>query len=236
MFGRPDDWEVVARSLADDYRVNVPRLPVFDFRVGACGLTSLRDHVLRLIDQLGYDSVVLCGNSLGGHLAILSALEIPSRVTGLVLTGSSGLFERGLEQGFEKGVPRKPGRDWLYGRILEVFFDPVHITEELLDDVAETISDRRTVLNIVRLARAVRKSNVRNDLARITCPVTLVWGRQDQITPPEVAEDFHQHLPQSTLHYIDECGHTPPIERPEKFLTIMREALREMSPEAAANG
>jgi len=228
MFGRPDDWGAVGQEFSSEWNVLIPRLPVFDFPSGQCGLETLCGIVQQIMDENRLERVILGGNSLGGHLAVLTALAVPERVAGMVLTGSSGLFERGLENGFERGVPRKPDRDWLYSRVREVFFDPVHITDELLDEVSETISDRRTVLNIVKLARSVRRSNLRSELSRIKCPVTLIWGNDDQITPPEVGHDFARHLPESDLHFIAQCGHTPPIERPEEFNRIFRKSLERM--------
>jgi pimeloyl-ACP methyl ester carboxylesterase len=228
MFGRPADWEPVGRALRDEWRVIIPRLPVFDFPHGECGLRALCNRVTAILDQQGIDTVILGGNSLGGHVALLLTLAMPERVTGLILTGSSGLYERGLQEGFDRGVPRRPTRDWLRERVREVFYDPVHITDELLDEVAETVSRRRTVANIVRLARAVRRSNLRSELPAIHCPVTLIWGKDDQITPPEVAHDFAQHLPDVSTHFLDECGHTPPMERPEQFTAIVRQALEGM--------
>ncbi len=229
MFGRPQDWAAVDSAFRNERPVFVPRLPVFDFPSGKSGLDVLVDRVGQIIDQIGTEKVILGGNSLGGHVATLAALNFPKKVAGLILTGSSGLFERGLDQGFERGVPRKPGREWIHARIREVFFDPVHITDELIAEVSETISHPRTVLNIIRLARAVRRSNLRDHLKKIDCPVTLIWGREDQITPPEVGADFNALLPDSELYLIDRCGHTPPIERPEEFNGIMRHSIERMT-------
>jgi 2-hydroxy-6-oxonona-2,4-dienedioate hydrolase len=225
MFGRPADWEPVGKALEAEWRVFIPRLPVFDFPDGQCGLRSLCDRVRDILDSNGVKRVVLGGNSLGGHVALLLALHMPERVSGLVLTGSSGLFEHQLEGGFDRGVPRRPSREWIYDRVREVFYDEVHVTDDLIDEVAETVSRRRTVVNVVRLARAVRRSNLRDQLRSITCPVTLIWGTEDRITPPRVAHEFARHLPNASIHFLDRCGHTPPIERPEQFTGIVRPAL-----------
>ena len=224
MFGRPSDWAEVGRELKDEWRVIAPHLPMFDFPHGRCGLANLCDDLERRLDQEGIEGVVLAGNSLGGHLAVLTAARLPRRVEALVLTGSSGLHERG----FEKGVPRRPDRAWLRRKVEEVFFDPVHVTEELLDAVSETVGDTRTLLNVVRLARAVKRSDLRHVLPEIRCPVTLIWGRNDVITPPAVAHEFARHLPSAELHFIDRCGHTPPMERPEEFHRIFRASLERL--------
>ncbi|MNR36660.1 Pimeloyl-[acyl-carrier protein] methyl ester esterase [compost metagenome] len=67
------------------------------------------------------------------------------------------------------------------------------------------------------LARDAQKQNLKELLHFIKIPVLLIWGLQDIVTPPEVAEEFYQHLPNATLHYIDRCGHAPMMEQPELF-------------------
>ena len=61
----------------------------------------------------------------------------------------------------------------------------------------------------------------------MTKPVCLIWGKQDSITPPEVADEFHEKLPDSDLHLIDKCGHAPMMEHPELFNDIMDNWLTE---------
>jgi pimeloyl-ACP methyl ester carboxylesterase len=45
----------------------------------------------------------------------------------------------------------------------------------------------------------------------------LIWGKNDIVTPPDVADEFHKLLPNSDLYWIDKCGHVPMMEHPEKF-------------------
>jgi 2-hydroxy-6-oxonona-2,4-dienedioate hydrolase len=51
----------------------------------------------------------------------------------------------------------------------------------------------------------------------------LIWGKNDTITPPEVALEFHELLSNSSLYWIEECGHAPMMEHPETFNRILRE-------------
>ena len=56
-------------------------------------------------------------------------------------------------------------------------------------------------------------------------PTCLIWGKQDNVTPPEVAHDFNKLMPQSDLFWIDECGHAPMMEHPKEFNTIVHKWL-----------
>jgi pimeloyl-ACP methyl ester carboxylesterase len=53
-----------------------------------------------------------------------------------------------------------------------------------------------------------------------------VWGRNDTVTPSWVGEKFHELLPNSVLHLIDECGHAPMMEKPQKFNLYLDEFLK----------
>ncbi|RYY35874.1 MAG: alpha/beta hydrolase, partial [Sphingobacteriaceae bacterium] len=69
------------------------------------------------------------------------------------------------------------------------------------------------------------RHNMAKDLYKIKMPVALIWGRNDKITPPEVAEEFNQLLPDSELYWIDECGHAAMMERPQEFNVLLRQFL-----------
>jgi pimeloyl-ACP methyl ester carboxylesterase len=54
-------------------------------------------------------------------------------------------------------------------------------------------------------------------------PTCLIWGKQDNVTPPEVAIDFNKLLPDSNLFWIDKCGHAAMMETPDKFNQILED-------------
>ena len=58
-------------------------------------------------------------------------------------------------------------------------------------------------------------------------PACLIWGKNDTITPPEVAQEFNEKLPDSNLYWIDECGHAPMMEHPDAFNSILDNWLKE---------
>ena len=178
------------------------------------------NHIARItgyardfLDSRRIERVVLCGNSLGGHVALHLALESPARVAGLVLTGSSGLFEKA--RGGHRGA--NPPRQWVYDKMCEVFYDPAMVTDEMVDQVHGIILKRRCARDLVHIAKSCKRDNLADRLPEVRCPVLLIWGRQDQVTPPEVAEEFHGLLNDCTLTWLDRCGHAPMIEHPAAF-------------------
>jgi pimeloyl-ACP methyl ester carboxylesterase len=148
----------------------------------------------------------------------------------VILSGSSGLFERG----FTRNVPHVPTAEYVRTKMEEIFYDPTLVTPEWVSAVRRVVTTRSTALRVVRFARAAKRHNLEADLHRITVPTLLVWGKDDRVTPSDVAERFHQLIPESELVFITNCGHAPMLERPEAFNEIVEEWLRETAPRRAA--
>ncbi|MDX9734561.1 MAG: alpha/beta fold hydrolase [Thermoanaerobaculia bacterium] len=223
LFGRPADFDETVRRLPERFPVRAPELPV-----GRPGAESVDQVVGWLEDELAGESraLVLVGNSLGGHLALSFALRNPERVRGLVLAGSSGLFERG----FEAGVPHRPSREWVRARVEEVFHGRAFASEAIVDDVVATLRDRRRALAVVRLARDTKRDHLASVLPRVRVPALLLWGTEDRITPPEIAYRFRDLLPSARLLFVPEAGHAPMIERPSVFAFHLASFLNDLSP------
>ncbi|MBL0921794.1 MAG: alpha/beta hydrolase, partial [Phycisphaerales bacterium] len=165
------------------------------------------------------------GNPLGGHGAQKIALQRPDLCRGLVLAGSSGLFERTLE----KGVEHRPSRDWIERKIRDLFYDEANIPDGCVDRAYAELSDRRAARAIVKLGRSAKSDHLGSKLHGVRQPTLLLWGRQDNVTPPSVADEFHELLPDSRLVWLDNCGHTPMLERPEPFARSVREFTEELA-------
>lgn len=221
MFGKPKHWRGCVETLPQHWKVFVPELPMFSMPAKHGSVHGLTEYVARLLDEEGIHRVVAAGNSLGGHIALSLALRHPERVAGLILAGSSGLFERSLDG----KVPRRPTTEWVQEKVREVFYDEKHVTDELVDEVHGLFDDPRRSLRAVRLAKSAKQENLRTALHRIQCPVLLVWGAADNITPPKVAHEFKQHIPHADLRFIKHCGHAPTLEQPREFSQLVEQFL-----------
>ncbi len=224
MFGNPEHWRACANHFAHSWRVLTPRLPLLEVEADDRAITALGDHVLRKMDEAGMERAVVAGNSLGGHIAARMALSRPDRVSGLVLTGSSGLFERGFST-----IPRRPTESWIRCKMREVFHDPVHVTDELVQEMCTFLSNIRRVLHMIRIARCAKRDSLRDLLPAVACPVLLIWGENDDVTPLAVGREFHERLPHSQMHMIQQCGHVPMIEHPGIFNDLVASFLSGLS-------
>lgn len=202
---------------AEGFEVFVPVLPIYDLPVLNTNLTSIAKFVAKFIDEEIKRPVTIVGNSMGGHIGLILTTSRPDLVKNLVLTGSSGLYERTFGDSF----PRKSDKAYIRKKTEEVFYDPSVATEELVDEVFAVVNDRMKGVKTIMLARSAIKHNMLSDLPSLKCPVCIIWGKQDNVTPPEVAVDMHKFIPNSDLFWIDECGHAAMMEKPEEFNKIL---------------
>ena len=75
------------------------------------------------------------------------------------------------------------------------------------------------------LAKSAIRHNMADDLPNMKTKTLIIWGKQDNVTPPNVAEDFNSLLPNSDLLWIDKCGHAPMMEHPNNFNELMEKWL-----------
>ncbi|MDP9079680.1 MAG: alpha/beta hydrolase [Bacteroidota bacterium] len=213
LMGALSNWEDVIKEFSGQYRVIIPILPIYDLPLLTTGVKSMAKYVHKFVKFKKLTDITLLGNSLGGHVGLIYVLSHPTLVKALVLTGSSGLYENAFGGSF----PRRESYDFVKEKVEYTFYDPATATKELIDDVYATINDRHKVIRILAMAKSAIRHNMNKDLHKIKIPVSLIWGRDDKITPPEVAIEFNQLLPDSELHWIDKCGHAPMMEQPQEF-------------------
>ena len=231
LFGALSNWQAVVAECTPRYRVIIPLLPVYDMPLTQAGVPGLAAYVEGFVAALGLPpSFTVLGNSLGGHVALVYTLKNVARVSRLVLTGSSGLFEDSMGGSF----PKRGNYAYVQERVGYTFYDPAVATKELVDEVFNITNSNAKCLRIIAIARSAQRHNLSRELAKITVPTLLVWGLNDTITPPPVAHEFARLLPRATLRFLDHCGHAPMMERPAQFNAYLRRFLRTTEPAAVA--
>ena len=221
LMGALSNWGKVIEDFKGQYRVIIPILPIYDLPLLTTGVKTMAKYVHKFIKFKKLSNVTLLGNSLGGHVALIYVLAHPTMVKAVVLTGSSGLYENAFGGSF----PRRGSYDFIKEKVEYTFYDPAVATKDMIDDVFRIINDRHSVIRILAMAKSAIRHNMKKDLRKINIPVGLIWGRDDKITPPEVAIEFNQELPESELYWIDKCGHAPMMERPAEFNMYLKRFL-----------
>jgi pimeloyl-ACP methyl ester carboxylesterase len=218
LMGGLSNWEEVIGEFSKKYRVILPILPIYEFTVITTGVRTLAKYVHKFIKYKKLENIILLGNSLGGHVGLIYVLAHPEKIKALVLTGSSGLYENAFGGTF----PRRESYEFVKEKVEYTFYDPKIATPELIAEVYKTVNDRHAVIRLLAMAKSAIRHNMKKDLRKIHMPVSLIWGKNDKITPPEVAEEFNQLLPNAELRWIDQCGHAPMMEHPQEFNRLLR--------------
>lgn len=224
LFGALSNFSDLIERFRTTHKVVVPLLPLFDLDILHTSVTGLAKHVDQFIEHKGYDQIHLLGNSLGGHVALVHVLKHPEKIKSLILTGSSGLFENAMGDTY----PKRGDYEYIKNKTALTFYDPAMATKELVDEVFEITKNRIKVIKIIALAKSAIRNNLGDELKQIQKPTLLIWGKNDTVTPPFVAEEFHKLISHSKLHFIDKCGHAPMMEVPGEFNDLLDNFLQSL--------
>jgi len=220
LFGKLTNFEPVIPHIAPQLDVWVPELPLYTQTEGTDSIEGLSRWLDQWLQLNGIGSVVLLGNSLGGHIALDSAIRGNDAIRGLVLVGSSGLFD----SGFGDSIPRRFDREYIHDKASEAFYS-YDVDDEMVEEIHDVITNRSLLGKLVRLARSARQANTEPQLSQIDVPTCIIWGENDRITPPTVAHKFHTLIAESELKWIPDCGHVPMMEQPKAFAQILNDFM-----------
>lgn len=221
-------WLPYHQALAQQYTVYAPSHPGYDRSSRPDWISTMADmaHFYRqFIDALGLAPVHLMGFSMGGWLAAELAAMCPPYFRSLTLVDAAGL---------------KPQ----VGDIAEILMVSPEVIKKLRFYDPAQVPDYDTMMNRQftpeeqdmqwrnreMTSRLCWKPYFHNPhlpayLRGVKTPALIVWGKQDAIIPVNCGELYQQALAHATLHVIDRCGHSPAVEKPQEFLTVVRQFL-----------
>ena len=243
------NWLQVAPGLAGLGRVLAIDLPGFGWspRSGrGSGLMEERRVLARFLAALATGRVVLCGNSMGGAIAILQAAVEPEAVAGLVLTSSALPWARGgWPHPAVLGAFAAYDTEFVGGRLAQmrmrrmnpeqvvrlgyrmVTADPRSIPEEIVQMNIDLMRKRQTdpdaaeaFLDAARsMLRLGKRPNVAaRALDAVRCPVLVLHGRRDRFVPAAFAEAVLRSHPTWRGRIFPDVGHAPQMEAPGRWL------------------
>ncbi|MGM8870540.1 alpha/beta fold hydrolase [Psychrobacter sp. 2Y5] len=234
-------WQGWIDELSDEYCVVSMDLPGFGltgpFVDETTQYTSVNyaAFVIKVLDKLKLDKVILAGNSLGGKIAWRTAALYPKRVDKLVLVDAVGYrtTPKSIPIGFRLAAypALKPilsnilPRSLVKKSILSVYADKSKVDDALVDRYYEL--SLRTG-NRSALADRLREFDNVEDQAQIkqlTQPTLILWGAQDNLIPLENAELFYRDIKGSQLKIFDNLGHVPHEEDPKATVAVVKEFL-----------
>ena len=194
-----------------------------DFPYGVLGYAGF---VHQFMERAGIPEAGLIGTSLGGHIAASLACQSPGSVRALVLVGSLGLAPIGADARKTMGRNiRDTTREGIARKLRYVLCDHSLVTEEWVDEEHRINNSPGAGDAFARLSdyvvddRGIDHDNVGAELAGLagSIPILLVWGAEDAVVPPAVAEQALAVLKECRLVTIPRAGHLPYLEKSREF-------------------
>jgi pimeloyl-ACP methyl ester carboxylesterase len=233
-------------ELAHDHRVIAPDLPGFGDSakpVARYDPPFFARWLIGFLDAVGIERGVLLGNSMGGRIAIELALRAPGRVDRLVLYSPSLAFKRFREAtplvrllaAELAAMPMIVPRPIVMASIRMMFSRPERLRdawyEAAADEFARVFAMRRGRMAFFSAARQIYLEEAEGErgfwsqLRRLSRPALFIWGDRDQLVPSSFAPHVTAAVPHAHSVVLEDCGHVPQFEDPERTHRLVREFL-----------
>jgi 3-oxoadipate enol-lactonase/4-carboxymuconolactone decarboxylase len=227
-------WDVVANSLAADYRVLRFDLPGHGFSVPATSpfsIAELAEAVLNLVDSVGGGSFYYAGDSMGGAIGLSIALGHPDRLLGVAAFSTSTTF--GPAEGWDARAAqvRASGTASVVSSSASRWFAPGFLERDpgpgatALNRLLE-IDDESYAL----CCEALAAFDLTSEAGTIGVPVLCVAGESDLPTPPDEVRALFDLIPGASYVVLNGAGHLPVLEVPRESERIIRSALAGLVP------
>ena len=203
---------------------------------------SAAQFLVDFANEMGIDRFSLVGNSAGGLISGVTALEFPERVEKVALVGSAGLGKRLSWPLRLISIPvvgelvYKPQMISNEALIKRIFYRPPDFLEEIIPEMVRVrclphgpqvmLQSVRAGVNLLGLRP---KHHILNRLGELQSQLLAVWGEDDLVIPPISEDDVLRVAPESTVRVLPECGHWPQMEKPVEFNRILTEFLSQPS-------
>jgi 3-oxoadipate enol-lactonase len=226
-------WSKQAAAFSTDYRLILP-----DFR--GHGQSAIGDgqytqklfveDLIALLDHLHLWRVTLCGLSLGGAVAMRTALDHPERVSGLVLSNTRADADSYDDIVWRERVTLRIKKMGVH-RYIETFLKTIFAPESFATRTQEVDLIRHIMRVMPPLAMCgalisqAARPNLVPRLYKIKVPTLVIAGELDTFTPPSLAEQIQDAIPGSMLRLVPHSAHMSPLENPEEYNHLLREFL-----------
>ncbi|MDT7541316.1 MAG: hypothetical protein QOE33_1220 [Acidobacteriota bacterium] len=222
---------------AQGFRVVAPDLVGFGFsakpRDGEYTIEAQARSLIGLMDALDIESATLVGSSYGGAVAAICALDYADRIGSLVLVGAISNNEMKRSPILRVGGVRGLGElltplvmDARHRRKRRRLREQTAREGRDYDDARvrahlRPLKAADTQRAILRTLRGWDAARVEREADRITQPVLLVWGAQDEDVPLRYGRRLHELIPDSSLFVFENCSHLPQEEYPREFVRLV---------------
>jgi pimeloyl-ACP methyl ester carboxylesterase len=176
---------------------------------------------------------VLLGLSMGGYIAFEIMRQAPSRIAGLALLDTSARPET-PEQTIRRQAQIDMARSGRFDEISEQMFAvlsrPAGLGDARIRQVIRAMAADTGPAAFIRQQTAIMgRADSRPTLSTLRCPTLVVVGDEDKLTPPDLAVEIAQGIPDARLEVVAECGHLSTLDQPERVTKILGSWMRTLT-------
>lgn len=192
------------------------------------------------IAKLGLRRVTLIGLSMGGLIAVKTALRLPDRISRLVLIDSAGMVKFNAQMrnqvllGRSEESAKRQDDDYFRERAKFYFYaedEGYRLFVDLLTrKTREPDFDKLAVAQFRCFCSMTEdEAYIGDQLPQVACPVLILWGANDRALPPVLGEFMRAGLKKAAIAIAEDCGHILALEKPafmnERIDAFLREAV-----------
>lgn len=188
------------------------------------------NDLILFIDKLGFETVIICGLSMGGFIALNAVKRFPSRFEALILCDTQCIADsyevkvkryKAIEDINEYGVT-----NFNEGFIKNVFHkDSITTKPELVEQLHRVVFSNSQHIITSGLVALAERSETCSVLNTIHIPTLIICGKEDIVTPLEESRFMQKHIKDSVIHVITNAGHVSNLEEPTIFNKLLRDFL-----------
>lgn len=240
LMGTWTNWIFNLLPFVDRYRVIAVDLPGFgksEMPAGELTVEGYADALRKLCSQLGIDRVTLIGNSMGGQVGWIVGKKFPEFVEKLFLVDAAGICTS--NRYLRRVAPYAWMLNWFFAlgliarnviarsRVLRTIFLKfvLHRPAMLTAELALLLIEGAGKKGFVPAVRSITTTPIYRFPGGVQAPTVIVWGRNDVFLPKSDAFRFAKFIPQAEVELMDEVGHIPMFETPERFNALVEHHL-----------
>jgi 3-oxoadipate enol-lactonase len=215
-------WQPQWEALSPQFRIVAPNLYAFGADGSTFSVEQMADDVVALLDYLQIEEpVVLAGLSMGGYAAMALVRRYPQRVRALILADTRGEADSEEAQANRNKLiarAREEGAGAVWEAVKDKMFSPASQNKADVLEFADAIAAQQSTSQVVGALQALRdRPDARLNLGEIAVPTLVIVGEDDAVTPPQLAQDLANSIPNAQLATIPQAGHLSNLEQPQRF-------------------
>ena len=227
-------YDDIIDKLAETFHVTRFNFPGYGGSTGECNtIDDYADWTAAFFQSLtisknGNKAVSVFSNGFGGFVSVGLCLRHPELVSHLIIANSGGAFPE--ERKIPLHVMSKKVRSNGLNAVLDIAMSRM-FPDDFREANPEIISERKTKLlsadpnQFAKACEALSKLDYLSEAHQIDCAVDVIAGMQDETTPPSMSNELYAQISQANYHQIEDSGHCPQIQQPEKLLSLITRIL-----------